>query len=111
MGDALMPYAWSGICYRDADKALSAFALEVPSSDPTGLNAFASAPVVSAGGLITWSIVNRNFATGNAVTVTGTTQLLPCDLPTADQWSLQSWIVPIAMFFALCTGFKSGYRP
>lgn len=105
-----MGYAWNGICYPDANTAKDAFALDVPASNPSGINAFTAAPTVSGSGLITWSISNRPL-TGTAATVrTGTTQLQTCT-ESVEQWPIQSIILPVALFFAAFMGFKTGFRP
>lgn len=106
-----MPYAWNGICYQDTAYALEAFALSIPSSAGSTINAFTSAPTVSAAGLITWSISNRPLTTTAATTRTGTTQLLACTSPELDQWSIQSLFVPVAIFICVFLGFRTGFRP
>lgn len=106
-----MPYAWQGICYQDTASALNAFALDIPSSDASGINAFTVAPTINASGLITWSISNRPLSTTVATTRTGTTQLMTCTTPTLEQWPVQSFLFYFAVFFAAMVGFRTGFRP
>jgi hypothetical protein len=105
-----MGYAWNQVCYNDTAGALDAFARDIPTADAAGINSFTAAPSISGSGLITWSISNRPLSGTAATTRTGTTQLLTCTTPTSDQWPVQSWLVPLSFFFALCMGFRSGYR-
>jgi len=105
-----MGYAWNGVCYPDTGTALMAFAVRVPSIDAMGINSFTNAPSIGASGLITWSISNRPLNGTTATTRTGTTQLLTCPTPLMDQYSLQSLLVPLAIFFAAAFGIRTGLR-
>ncbi|MBN8461497.1 MAG: hypothetical protein J0M01_01575 [Dechloromonas sp.] len=104
-----MGFGWNGVCYPDAPAALEAFALDVPSSDSGGVNAFVGMPSISGGGLVSWSIVKIPFG-GDAVTSTGTTQLQACN-EGVEQWPVQSLLLVVALFFAAFSGFRTGYRP
>lgn len=105
-----MGYAWNGTCYPDTATALANFAKDVPTANPTGINAFTAAPTISGTGLITWSISNRPLNGTTATTRTGTTQLQTCT-EGVEQWPVQSLLFVAALFFAAFTGFRSGYRP
>lgn len=106
-----MGYSWNGVCYPDTAAALSAFALDIPTSNPSGINAFTAAPTINGTGLISWSISNRPFSGSTATTRTGTTQLLTCSEPMMNQWPLESILLVLALFFAAFGGFRAGYRP
>lgn len=106
-----MGYAWGGVCYQDTASALTQFALDVPSSDAAGINAFTAAPTINASGLISWSINNRPLSGTANTTRTGTTQLLTCSAPELDQWPVQSILFFCALFFAAVVGFRTGFRP
>lgn len=105
-----MGYAWNGVCYVDAAAAKDAFVLDIPSADSVGITSFTAPPSFTSAGLITWSISHRPLTGTAATTRTGTTQLLGCTTPTMDQWSLQSLLVPLAIFFAAAIGIRSGLR-
>lgn len=105
-----MGYAWNGACYQDTAGALAAFAKDVPSVDPWGIQNFTAAPTISTGGLITWSISNRPLNGTAATTRTGTTQLLTCT-DDVGQYDLQAVVVAIALVFFFLFGFRSGFRP
>lgn len=105
-----MGYAWNAVCYQDTASALSAFAEQVPAASASGINAFTAPPTISGSGLISWSISNRPLTDTVATTRTGTTQLLTCADPGMSQWSMQSWLFPVVLFFALTLGFRTGYR-
>lgn len=105
-----MGYAWNAVCYPNVNAALTAFAKDIPSASPSGINAFTAAPTINASGLITWSISNRPLNNNNATTRTGTTQLQSCTSESMDQWPVQSLLFPIAIFFAAFLGLRTGYR-
>lgn len=106
-----MPYIWNGVCYQDTTSVLDAFARSVPSVDAMGINSFTAAPTINGTGLITWSISNRPLTGTTATTRTGTTQLTSCSNPDMGQWTQQSMVLYVALFFAAMTGFRTGYRP
>lgn len=106
-----MGYAWNGVCYQDTASALSAFAKDVPSATPQGINAFTAAPTISGTGLINWSISNRPLSDTAATTRTGTTQLQVCGDEMLSQWPIQSILFYLAVIFAALAGFRTGFRP
>lgn len=105
-----MGYAWGGVCYQGSAEALAAFAKDVPSASPSGINTFTAAPTISGAGLVSWSISNRPLNTTAATTWTGTTQLLSCTNEGMEQWGVQSLLFYVALFFAAFLGFKTGFR-
>lgn len=106
-----MGYAWSGKCYQDTASALAAFSKDVPSANPSGINAFTAAPTISGAGLISWSISNRPLNSNTATIRTGTTQLQSCNTEALDQWPVQSILFYVALVFAALLGFRTGFRP
>lgn len=105
-----MGFAWNGVCYPDTVSALNAFSASVPSVAGAVVNSFSTPPAITGSGLVSWSINSKPLTAADAVTVTGTTQLMTC-AEGLDQWPVQSLLVPIALFFAAFAGFKAGYRP
>jgi len=106
-----MGYAWNGICYQDTASALDAFAEQVPSVSPAGINAFSVPPSIGGGGLITWSITNRPLNSADATLRSGTTQLFTCTTEGLEQWPVQSIVFYLALAFAVFAGFRTGFRP
>lgn len=106
-----MGYAWNGTCYQDTAAALNAFAAQVPSVSPSGINAFAGVPAIGGGGLISWSITNRPLDAADSTLRTGTTQLLSCSNEGLEQWPIQSILFYLALAFAVFAGFRTGFRP
>lgn len=104
-----MGYAWNGVCYQDTAAALSAFAQDVPSASPQGINAFTASPSINGAGLISWSISNRPLSDTTATTRTGTTQLQACT-EGVEQWPVQSILLPAVLFLCAFMGFSTGYR-
>lgn len=104
-------FAFSGVCYETPESALAAFSRSLPIVDAVGVTTLSSAPSVSPGGVITWSVSNVPFSTGVAVTRSGTTQLSTCSVPLLDQFPVQSILFVAAVFFAAVSGFRAGFRP
>lgn len=104
-------FAYSGICYETPELALAAFSRSLPVVDAVGVTALSSAPSISPGGAISWSVSSYPYSTGVAVTRTGTTQLSACSVPLLDQYPVQSLLFVAAVFFAAVAGFRAGFRP
>lgn len=104
-----MGFAWNGTCHQDAASALAAFIEDVPASG-SAVTTFATAPTISGGGLISWSIVSQSLAGGDPVTVASSTQLPVCTSESLAQLPVQSVLVYLAMLFAAFVGFRTGFR-
>lgn len=104
-------FAFAGVCYETPETALAAFSRSLPIVDAVGVTTLTAAPSVSPGGVVSWSVSNVPFATGVAVTRTGTTQLSACSVPLLDQFPVQSILFVAAVFFAAVAGFRAGFRP
>lgn len=105
-----MGYAWRGVCYADSTAALNAFSASVPSSDASGVVSLSSA-TVDGTGRISYSVSVRSFASASSVAVADVVQLPVCDVPSMDQFSVQSWLVPALFVFAAFMGYRTGFRP
>lgn len=105
-----MPYAFSGICYPDADAALGAFTRSGAGLDPTGFLTFTAPPSINSTGLVSWSIARQSFQDGTTATYTGVTQLPACSDPSS-QFDIGLVFFICALLFAFFNGFNTGFRP
>lgn len=77
-----MPFAYSGHCYATVGEALEAFQVSFPKLGDTVWTWHTSSSI-SAGGLITYSLVSKPSTTNTTSTRTGTMQLATCSTPDA----------------------------
>lgn len=104
-----MGYSWNGRCWPDTASALNAFRLDASTIDTYGVNSPTSVTVNSSG-LVSWTIATRTFSGSTTVSRWGTVQLETCSDPGMNQYSEQSLLFIVAIFFAFILGFKTGFN-